>query len=428
MARRSSGWRTAAFVWSVVLGWLLPGDLRAQDQPVHSFPTRTDIITVDVVVLDRAGRPMRGLQQSDFTVLEDGRRQEIVAFEARDLRAPPPAATAANPAGLAAAREAREPTPGRTLGFVVDDLSGFQCVTSVKAIRSWIEEKADPRDQVSLFTTSSRVQPVEARIATGRAALLRALDAVRCLTLPGADAGYGGGGSIVGPNADPNAIASSMRAQEAYAAWRTRARAVVSSIEGFSRGHASERGRKPVFVFTEGFPRDADLKQAEQAIDVAHRTNTALYFINPRGLGSAMNEGGVGFAGAAHMAAETGGALVSNNDVAGSLVRAIDQTEAYYLLGYVPAKPPDGKWRKLQVKVARPGVEVRARRGYVASVEPAEIRTRTAVALRSATEPPARGEGSQRLLPSARPTRGYRSPWKRSVSLVRPPLTRLMAR
>lgn len=378
MARRSSGWRTATFVGASVLGGLLLADALAQDQPVHSFPTRTDIITVDVVVLDKAGRPVRGLQESDFTVLEDGRRQEIVAFEARDLKASPPASTTATPAGLDAAREGREPTPGRTLAFVVDDLSGFQCVTGVKAIRSWIEEKADARDRVSLSTTSGRVQPVEEHIATGRAALLRALDAVRCLTLPGADAGYYGGGSILGPDADPNAIAANVRAQEVYAAWRTRARAVVSSIEGFSQGHGSERGRKPVFVFTEGFPRDINLKQAEQAVAVAHRTNTALYFFDPRGIDPTMFGGGVSFGGAEHMADETGGALVRGNDVAGALARAIDQTEAYYLLGYVPARPPDGKWRKLQVKVARSGMDIRARRGYLASVEPAETRTRTA--------------------------------------------------
>jgi hypothetical protein len=52
------------------------------------------------------------------------------------------------------------------------------------------------------------------------------------------------------------------------------------------------------------------------------------------------------------MADETGGALVRSNDVAGSLERAIDETEAYYLLGYVPERPPDGKWRKLEVRVA----------------------------------------------------------------------------
>jgi VWFA-related protein len=367
--------RRLAFVSLFALVWPLQIDASGQDRSVQSFATRTDIITVDVVVLDKAGRPVRGLREGDFTVREDGRPQEIVAFETRDLKASPH--SAAVPADVLAPREAREPTPGRALALVVDDLSGYQCVNGVAAIRRWIEEKADPRDQVSLFTTSGRVQPVEARIGTGRDALLTALDAVRCRLQPGATAGGGGGGSIVGPNADPNNIASGIRAQESLAAWRERARAVVSSIESFSLEHASERGRKPVFVFTESFPRDDDLKQAEEAVDVAHRTNTALYFIDPRGIGTAMFEGGASFGGAEHMADATGGTLVCNNDVAGSLARAIDETEAYYLLGYVPGRPPDGKWRRIEVEVARPGVKIRARRGYLASVErpaPAQLR------------------------------------------------------
>jgi hypothetical protein len=42
---------------------------------------------------------------------------------------------------------------------------------------------------------------------------------------------------------------------------------------------------------------------------------------------------------------------------------------AYYLLGYEPARPPDGRWHDLEVEVARPGVRLLARRGYVATRE-----------------------------------------------------------
>jgi hypothetical protein len=39
---------------------------------------------------------------------------------------------------------------------------------------------------------------------------------------------------------------------------------------------------------------------------------------------------------------------------------------AYYLLGYQPEKPPDGKWHDLEVRVSRPDVKVRARKRYLA--------------------------------------------------------------
>ena len=46
---------------------------------------------------------------------------------------------------------------------------------------------------------------------------------------------------------------------------------------------------------------------------------------------------------------------------------------AHYVVGYIPAKEIfDGKYREISVKVTRPGVKVRARRGYLA-IEPARL-------------------------------------------------------
>ena len=61
----------------------------AQEGPdTPSFRSEASAITVDVVVLDDDGRPVRGLTRDDFTVREDGREQTLVGFEARDLKAP----------------------------------------------------------------------------------------------------------------------------------------------------------------------------------------------------------------------------------------------------------------------------------------------------------------------------------------------------
>jgi len=47
-----------------------------------TFHAKAQLVQVDVAVTDAQGRPVRGLQQSDFTVLEDGKPQEIRAFDA----------------------------------------------------------------------------------------------------------------------------------------------------------------------------------------------------------------------------------------------------------------------------------------------------------------------------------------------------------
>jgi hypothetical protein len=71
-------------------------------------------------------------------------------------------------------------------------------------------------------------------------------------------------------------------------------------------------------------------------------------------------------AGAESLAADSGGFTVKNrNDLIGGFRQIAADTRNYYLLGYSPPRgQPDGRFRKIQVKVRRPGVEVRARKGY----------------------------------------------------------------
>ena len=147
------------------------------------------------------------------------------------------------------------------------------------------------------------------------------------------------------------------------------------------------RGRKSLLLFSDGFVDDSasDVRGVEAA---AREANTAVYFIDTRGLvalpggGSAADaEAGLqprerltaGFessvlesAGAVALAEDTGGFSVGNsNDLAAGADRIADESRVFYMLGFYP---PEGKsardWRKLKVEVKRPGLTVRARRGY----------------------------------------------------------------
>ena len=70
-----------------------------------------------------------------------------------------------------------------------------------------------------------------------------------------------------------------------------------------------------------------------------------------------------------HVAEETGGLAIRNtNDLAGGLSRVIDELREYYEVVYTPPNPvPDGRFRRIQAKVTRPGVRVRTRAGYFAT-------------------------------------------------------------
>ena len=61
----------------------------------------------------------------------------------------------------------------------------------------------------------------------------------------------------------------------------------------------------------------------------------------------------------------TGGFSVRDNGIVKGLHRAAAESRVFYLLGF---QPPGGKstsaWRNVRVEVTRPGLEVRARKGY----------------------------------------------------------------
>ena len=116
-------------------------------------------------------------------------------------------------------------------------------------------------------------------------------------------------------------------------------------------------------------------------MDVANRSNASFYPIDPRGL--AVFDSPIGpdrpppldvdranltqrIETLRTLAENTDGiATVNSNDLDQGLRRISDDLSSYYLLGYYSSNTRlDGQFRRISVKVNRPGVEVRARRGY----------------------------------------------------------------
>src|SRR5258706_6897921 len=76
---------------------------------------------------------------------------------------------------------------------------------------------------------------------------------------------------------------------------------------------------------------------------------------------------------------ETGGFVVRNaNQFDKAIAQIADDAGNYYVLGYLPPSPADGKFHRIGVKVKRQGVSVRARRGYTATPRPRPAMTATA--------------------------------------------------
>lgn len=80
-------------------------------------------------------------------------------------------------------------------------------------------------------------------------------------------------------------------------------------------------------------------------------------------------------------------AIVNTNNLRGNLARIVSDTSAYYLLSYYSTNAkPDGTFRRIRVRVKKPGIDVRARPGYLAPTE-AEMRAGPAAAGTSAERP-----------------------------------------
>jgi hypothetical protein len=98
------------FVAPFTLGLLAAGTfLAGQQQP--AFHTRTDVIAVDVQVVDRNGRPARGLGADKFEVTIDGKRRRVVSVDFIDYRAA--ASTSVAGDGRPQARRLRQRRPRR---------------------------------------------------------------------------------------------------------------------------------------------------------------------------------------------------------------------------------------------------------------------------------------------------------------------------
>jgi VWFA-related protein len=187
-------------------------------------------------------------------------------------------------------------------------------------------------------------------------------------------------------------------------------------------GRVSSRGRADLGVT--GYDCDAlaslianvDLdREFRDGLDEANWANASLYPVDPRGLAAFGDSIGPApplppFASQQLLrtqldlmrvlAANTDGqAVINSNDIERGLQRLAADLSSYYLLSYYSdGKVADGRFHEIKVRVKRPGVDVRSRRGYLAVKPPAPsptassaptVQPETAAALASiATAPP----------------------------------------
>ncbi len=370
-------------------------------QPPVTFRAEVNYVEVDARVIDGDGQFVVGLGQDDFEVLEDGKPQKVTVFSLVNI----PVERAERPLFAAAPIEPDVQSnwrgyDGRVYLIVLDDLHThpLRTVRVRQAAREFVQRFVGANDIAAVVHTSGRTDAGQEFTANTRL-LVEAIDKfsgrkVRSATLERLDMEYMTRGQRQQGERidDPSSFERGHQARNA-----------LTTMKNLADFMAGVRGRrKAMVVFSEGIDydisdpfnnRDATLvlDSTRDVVAAATRANVAIYGVDARGLASAgdetievgafpddqtlginssaiQNEVRLGQDSLRVLSDETGGfAVVNQNDLTGAFRRLVDDNSSYYVLGYYPSNDRrDGRFRQIDVRVNRPGLTVRARRGYVA--------------------------------------------------------------
>jgi len=320
------------------------------------FAQQNRRITLDVVVSDKSGKPVPGLQQQDFTLLDNKEPNKILSFDAIQ-------------AGAAT------PEPPVEVMLLVDEVN-----TSFRGV-------SYARQQIEKFLQRDNGQ------------LERPLSLVFL-----SDSGI----RTTSTSRDGNVLAGEMNQNEAglriigrdqgiYGA-TDRIQLSLHALEQFADYESTKPGRKLVIWISPGWPllsgprveltskqQDALFKNIVALSDAMRQSRITLYSIDPLGMSDSgglrallyenyvkgvkkASQVNIGNLALQVIAEQSGGrALQYNNDIAAEIASSIADTNAFYVLTF-DGLPGDGpnEYHALQVKIDKPGLTARTRAGYYA--------------------------------------------------------------
>jgi VWFA-related protein len=365
-----------------------------QEGPNVTFKVEVNYVEVDARVLDTEGNFIRDLTKQDFQVFEDGKPQTIDQFALVNIPVERPEVPlfAAAPIEPDVSSNARD-FNGRLYLFVLDDLHTAPLRTQLvrNAARRFIETKLGANDMAAVVAVRG-TSAGQQGFTDNRRLLVQAVDRfmgqrLESETLLRLNTPQPGENGTIGPaSTDPADLERGMNAD-----------ASLRTLRNAADFLAGVRGRRKTLIFiSEGieyniadFTRPASSRVASstyEAIAAATRNNVTIYTIDPRGLTtfgddditvssttndlnlrSMQRELQLAHDSLRVLADSTGGfAVVNTNDFVTAFDRIVSENSSYYMLGYYSTNDRrDGRTRKIDVRVRRPGAQVFARKDYV---------------------------------------------------------------
>ncbi len=395
--------RTVAAVLAAMMAGM---PMMAQQQgPSGTFTLKvqSDIVLTNVVVRDKkTGEVVKGLKESDFTILENGKPQKIASFdyqnvdEAAVLRENSTVTGKATVADLLNNDFAANPAELKDHRLIVMffDLSSMQpedIDRAVEAAQDYVNKKMQPADLVALVSMATGLS-MDQDFTSNKEALLKGLGKYDGTEGTGFANGNEGGSSagtaddassFTSDDSEYNALNTD---RELYAI-----RTIAKTLERVDQ-------RKSMLYFSGGLTRQGIENQASMraATNEAVKANMAIYSVDSRGLealppvGNASTgslRGTSAYSGGAAQAqldanfgsqetlstisTDTGGkAFFDSNNFAPAFQQVQHDTEAYYILGFHSTDAArDGSYRHLTVKINRNDVKIDYRPGYYAPAD-----------------------------------------------------------
>jgi VWFA-related protein len=393
----------------------------AQAPPPPAFRAGTDLVEVDVIARDKNGLFVSDLALDDFEVQEDGKPYQVQQLYLR-LAGPKDWSDTLRGSPASGAAAARDNAPSASEGhrvFVVvfDDAhlspGGFKRTQA--AAQTLFQSQMRDGD-IGGVVSNGRL--VNGRLTGNRAELLKAakdakpgtnvlsieldqrlwprlseIEAVRIAVNEDGElfdmatrrACDEDRSACQGPGGD-DAVRGMIRNKATQLSTNVRVEATrtLAMLQSLLTGLSRVDGPKNVLLMTEGFISEETWPDVKDAVGSAARANTRIYTLDARGL----TKGLVSIASVApddplarmyeqmdmgadsinSLAVDTGGFVVRNtNQFDRAIAQIADDAGNSYVLGYLPPSPADGKFHRIRVKVKRPGVGVRSRRGYTAA-------------------------------------------------------------
>jgi VWFA-related protein len=353
--------------------------------PAPQFRSGVDLVHLDISVLDRDRRPVRGLTPADFTILENGKPQEIAMFKAVDIPDPePPSAPWIRE--VAPDVRTNDGIEERRLFLLLLDDAMIQAdpsaMNNVRDIAHKVIDRLGPSDLAAvIFTRDNR----NSQDYTADRARLRA--AVDKFSL-----GFRDMATVPSAAGDDLYLAYSVNVVEAavdtLSTMPDRRKAIVYVGQGIALDLSLlapvENPGLNADGTQSGLSRQALMgtlqRRLQKAFERAAQGNANVYTIDACGLRSGI-PGASALPGPAPtcvpgleveylkmVAANTGARAVTDTNNFEPGVKAIfEENASYYLVGFQSTdQKADGKLRRLEVRVNRPDVTVRTRNGYLA--------------------------------------------------------------